>query len=57
MTEDNKNREINGLIEVLDETKLTEGYILTFNQEDEYLINGKKIKVIPVWKWMLNSKW
>ena len=56
MTEDNKNREINGLLEVLDKTKLTEGYILTFNQEDEYLINEKKIKVIPVWKWMLNSK-
>ena len=53
MTEDNKNREINGLLEVFDETKLTEGYILTFDQEDEYLINGKKIKVIPVWKWML----
>ena len=52
LTEDNKVREINGLMEVLNETKLAEGYILTFNQKDKFDINGKKIKVIPVWKWM-----
>lgn len=52
LTEDNKGREINGLIEVLNETKLAGGYILTFNQEDNFKIDGKTIKVIPVWKWM-----
>lgn len=52
LTEDNNTREINGLMEVLNESKLDEGFILTFNQEDQFDIEGKTIKVIPVWKWM-----
>jgi predicted AAA+ superfamily ATPase len=56
LTEDNKTREINGLMEVLNEAKLSEGYILTFNQEDKFVIDGKTIKVIPVWKWMNDLK-
>lgn len=52
LTEDNKAREINGLLEVLNETKLAEACILTFNQEDKFEIGGRTIKVIPVWKWM-----
>ncbi len=56
LTEDNKAREINGLMEVLNEAKLSEGYILTFNQEDKFVIDGKTIKVIPVWKWMNDLK-
>jgi predicted AAA+ superfamily ATPase len=52
LTLDNKNREINGLIEAMDFFDLQSGTILTFNQEDYFNISGKEIKVVPVWKWM-----
>jgi len=53
LTEQNKERELNGLLEALSNFKLKEGIILTYNQEDNFEIEGKKIKVIPVWKWLL----
>lgn len=49
----NQQRELNGLIEALNKFKLKKGTILTYNSEDEKIINGKKIKIIPLWKWLL----
>ena len=51
LNEDNKGRELTGLTEALNKFDLKEGAILTFNQEDELVQNGKKIKVVPLWKW------
>ena len=51
--EENKDREIGGLISALKKFNLKEGIILTHNQEDEFLIDNKKITVKPVWKWLL----
>ncbi len=51
--EENKDREINGLLEALKEFKLKQGIILTYSQEDNFEIEGKKIKLVPVWKWLL----
>ena len=48
----NKEREIKGLVEALEKFNLKEGFILTLNQEDNYVIDGRKIKVKPVWKWL-----
>ncbi|MBU0930075.1 MAG: ATP-binding protein [Nanoarchaeota archaeon] len=56
LTEQNKKRELNGLIEALDKFKLKEGLILTYNQEDKFVIEDKIIKAIPVWKWLLKEK-
>lgn len=53
LNEGNKNREIAGLIEALEKFKLKKGLILTYNQEDEFKIKEKRIKVLPVWKWIL----
>lgn len=53
LEEENKKREINGLLDALDYLNLKSGLILTFNQEDEFNIKGKKIIVKPVWKWLL----
>ena len=50
----NRERELNGLIEAMDKFKLETGLILTYDQEEEINLNGKKIIVNPVWKWMLN---
>ena len=55
LTERNKDRELNGLFEALNKFKLNEGLILTYNQDDHFELKGKKIKVIPVWKWLLEK--
>lgn len=53
--DENQDREINGLLEALNELKLKTGLILTYNQEDEFEIDGKKIILKPVWKWLMEE--
>jgi len=53
LTEENKERELIGLSEAMEKFKLKEGMILTYNQEEEMIFEGRKIKLIPVWKWLL----
>ena len=53
LNDDNKERELNGLLEVLNKFKLKEGLILTYDQEDSLVIGKKKITVVPVWKWLI----
>ena len=50
---DNQSLEFDGLIDALKFYKLTEGYIITLNQEDVFQIENLKIKVIPYHKWQL----
>ncbi len=49
---DNMKRELDGLHEVLTKFKLNQGLVLTYDQEDELTVNGRKIAVKPAWKWM-----
>jgi predicted AAA+ superfamily ATPase len=49
----NKEREIAGLVEALNKFNLKEGLIITFDQEDKMKVEGKTIKLIPAWKWLL----
>jgi len=51
LTGDNQNREINGLLDVMEFFNREEGKILTYDTEDVILTNGKKISVTPAWKW------
>lgn len=51
LTEDNKKREIDGLIEALEKFGLSEGLILTYDQQDTLEISGKTIAVVPAWRW------
>ena len=53
LIEQNKERELMGLSEAMEKFKLKEGMILTYNQEDEIKFKDKKIKLVPVWKWLL----
>jgi len=53
LNEETKDREINGLVSALKEFKLEKGLILTYNQDDVFVVNGKKIIVKPVWEWLL----
>lgn len=56
LKEDNRDREIEGLLEAMDKFKLKKALILTHEQEEEIKIKNKKIKVLPVWKWMILEK-
>jgi len=53
LTDENKDREINGLIETMDEFKLNDGLIITGDLEGEEIKDGKKIVYKPLWKWLL----
>lgn len=53
--EENKSREIKGLLSTLQYFNLSPGLILTYNQEDEFLLENKKIIIQPVWKWLLEK--
>ena len=55
LEKDNKEREVNGLLEALNKFGLKKGHILTFDQEEEFNREGKRIIVIPVWKWLLDK--
>ncbi|HKL32564.1 MAG TPA: ATP-binding protein [Tangfeifania sp.] len=55
LTSSNKDREIKGLIAAMQFFKSKEGIIITFDQEDEFEIEGKKIYVLPVWKFLLRN--
>lgn len=53
--EENKKRELGGLLEAMCFFKLKEGLILTHEQEKILDVKGKKIKVLPAWKWLLTE--
>jgi len=56
ITRENRDREINGLLEALNKFKLKEGLILTYDQEEEIkLSRNKKVIIKPVWKWLLEE--
>jgi adenylyl- and sulfurtransferase ThiI len=49
----NEKREFRGLLEAMGTLKLRRGGILTHNQEAIRSFDGKTIRLIPVWKWLL----
>lgn len=53
LTEIDRERELGGLAECMSELKVKAGLVLTYDQEDEITLNGKKIQMKPVWKWLL----
>lgn len=54
LTEKNQQREFAGLVEAAREFNLKEGVVLTMFQEDTQTFNGFTIKIVPVWKWLVN---
>ncbi len=53
LTENNNDRELHGLVSALEKFNLNSGTIITYDMEKEKVIDGKKISVIPAWKWCL----
>ena len=56
LSDENIDREINGLTEAMKKFKLKSGTIITYDDENEIVKEGLKIRVVPVWKWMLENK-
>ncbi len=50
-----RKRELDGLMEAMNDYKLTKGLILTLETEDTILLGKFEISVKPVWKWLLSS--
>lgn len=56
LNEDSKEREIHGAREAMNIYRLKESTILTVaDKEKEIIYNRKKIKIMPVWKWLLQE--
>jgi predicted AAA+ superfamily ATPase len=55
LNEENKDREINGMLAAMDYTKQKSGTIFTLNQTDELEFDKRTIFVKPVWKWLLDT--
>ena len=53
LTKRNEKRELAGIADALRSLDLTSGVILTYAQEEEREVNGRRVSVLPVWKWLL----
>jgi predicted AAA+ superfamily ATPase len=53
---ENKEREIQGLLEALNHYNLSQGLILTTDHEEIIHKDGKKIIIQPIWKWLLENR-
>ncbi len=53
LTDMNRDREANGLIEALNFLELKTGLIITNSQEQVFELDGKTIEVKPAWKWLV----
>ena len=56
LNQDNREREIAGLLEVMGRFELRKAFILTQEQEDDIKVKNKVIRVLPVWKWLLEIR-
>ena len=50
--EDTKNKEIKGLIGACKNFNLSNGVIITYDNEDEIIQDGIKIELVPFYKWI-----
>lgn len=56
LNEFNRLREIEGLLEAMDEVNSKKGIILTFNDEESLTFGKKEIRIYPLWKWLLKPE-
>jgi predicted AAA+ superfamily ATPase len=48
-----KEREVQALLRAMQEFRLKEGLVITQDYEAEEKFGNKKIKFVPLWKWLL----
>ena len=49
----NERRELRGFLEAVETLKIPRGGILTYDQEETLKADGHRVRLIPVWKWLL----
>jgi len=54
LTEQNREREIAGLLEAMDEFELSDGTIITDDVETVEIYGDKSIRFVALWKWLLD---
>ena len=54
LTNENRDREIGGVLEAIEFFGLKEGFILTNDEEDLLVMGEVRIIIMPVWRWLLN---
>ena len=52
---ENREREMRGLTEAMDFFNTDKGIIISFNQQDAFMHNGKRIEVVPAWEFLSKS--
>jgi predicted AAA+ superfamily ATPase len=50
----NRERELRGLVECMNALDIKDGFVLTYEEDSEAEYRGRKIPVVPVWKWLLS---
>lgn len=51
LTDEAKDREIEGLLKAMASCSLTQGTIVTENQKDRLVFGKRRIQVVPFWEW------
>lgn len=51
-----QKREISSLIQAMEKFNLVKGKIITSEKEDAIIEKGKNIKILPLWKWLLEEE-
>jgi len=54
--EDVESREIKGLLKASTELKCKNLLVITDDYESEEIINRKKVRFVPLWKWLINTQ-
>lgn len=53
LNQDNLQRELHGLVEAMKFFNLSKGTIVTYSQTDHFVVDDRKINVIPAFKWLM----
>lgn len=51
-----KQREIKGLLKIMEMLNMDTGEIVTYSEQDQLKINGKTIQIIPAWLYLLETE-
>ena len=51
LTDESKDREIDGLVRAMEACSLSRGTIVTENQRDTISVGDRRIDVVPFWEW------
>lgn len=55
-SENTRERELNGLLEAMDQVKPEESLLITWDKYEDLIYKGKKIEVRPLWRFLLEDK-